>query len=76
MFRTFFSLLAGPMIIYGILMGHVICRVAFQTPGEIQVEDFPSDISKADKANIIKSRNALIEATKKALEGTFEGKRV
>ncbi len=69
--RLLFWAVAGPTLFYWVLLGHVFCRMWYQTPGPVEIQDFPKGTTKAEIDKIVASRKAIIEAAKEAIAGNI-----
>ena len=50
----------GPLILYGLLLGHVAYQVS-KTPKEIIMPTWPVAVSRSDREALIKARTPLVE---------------
>ena len=56
----FVQVVLGPLILYGLLLGHVAWQV-MQTPKDIIMPNWPVASTKADREALIKARKPLVE---------------
>ncbi len=61
----------GPLIIYWILLGHIFCRMWFQEPKPIKIEDFPKSMKRAEIDKVVTGRKEIIAAAKEAIAGNI-----
>ncbi len=67
--RLLFWAIAGPMLMYFFLLGHVFCRMWMQEPEVVKLDDFPKSVSKADVDKIIATRKEMMKDIKEAVAG-------
>ena len=70
--KTLFKLIAGPLVIYGLLMGHTFCRVFLQDPKPIHLGSIDGK-TQGEIKEMLKQRDVIVEGVKQALSGTYKG---
>ncbi len=61
----------GPLIFYWLLLGHVFCRMWFQHPEPIEIEDFPEAMTREERDKVVMGRKQLIADAKEAIAGNM-----
>ena len=59
--KTIGLAILGPLLIYAVLIGHIVCRVFLQTPDAIQVQEWDKSMPKEVKDAVISTRKPLIK---------------
>jgi len=67
--RTILLAVVGPFLVYYAFLGHVAYRHFVETPGPIEVQDFPKDTPKDLKDAMIAQRKPLVKDFFDSLKG-------
>ena len=64
-----FNAIAGPLLIYFLLLAHVGYRVFLEESEPLSVQDFPKGTTKEAKDEVIKARREIIKDVMDAFAG-------
>ncbi len=72
--RVFLLAVLGPLLVYLVLVGHVFCRMWYQKPGPIRIDDWPRGTTREQKDQFKMDRKDLVHNVKEALAGNITSK--